>query len=118
MFVSKLFHFRYSVPKVLCCQTVNLFQNLSLKFRSLAWSGGLSQEDKHLNMSRQQFGIRHARPGGNTVHAELHTNERVTTGHEGSQVVRDHDWTDLESKMVDLALDCVVGKVGKVLPIC
>ncbi len=69
-------------------------------------------------MSRQQFGIRHARPGGNTVHAELHTNERVTTGLEGSQVVRNHDWLDLESKMGDLAMDCVVGKVGKVLLVC
>ena len=69
-------------------------------------------------MSRQLFGIRHARPGGNVIHAELHTNEREETGLEGSQVIRDHDWTDLENRMVDLAMEHIVGRVGKVLPVC
>ena len=67
---------------------------------------------------RQVFGIRHARQGGNTIHAELHSNERVATGLEGSQVIRDHDWMDLESRMVTLTVDRIVGKIGKVLSVC
>ena len=77
-----------------------------------------SQEEKFGKMSRQLFGIRHARPGGNVVHAELHTNERVETGFEGNQAVRDHDWTDLTNKLVDLTMEHVVGRVGNMLSIC
>ena len=119
MFVSKLFHFRYYVPKVLCCQTVNLFQNLSFNNFTSSLAVVIVPEGIFLLKMAQRNTSNYSPPeGGVRMRPDLYTDEEVTTGKEGAQAVREFatDWLDLESHMAEMSVDDK--HHGKVLPIC
>ena len=65
-------------------------------------------------MSRQEWGARNAREGGNVMQRDLYTDEQVVTGKESSQVIRRYS-TIAETEVEMARMTVEDGNNGKVL---